>query len=119
MLHGSGMDRRLLIATAIAILIPPTALAAGGGAKKISGSESYIQIEPVLGTRILSSGRRGVLAIECGLDVKDPALRARSSRSPAFGPPMRRPCSPMPQAWGRNLCPTPTTSPPYSSVKPT
>lgn len=75
------MDRRLLIATAIAAALPATALGAGGGEKKTSGSESYVQIEPLLGTTVRSSGRRGVLAVDCGLDVKDPVLRTRAQQS--------------------------------------
>ncbi len=75
------MDRRLLIATAIATALPAVALASGGEKKKTSGSNNYVQMEPLLGTTIRSSGRRGVLAVDCGLDVPDPVLRTLAQQS--------------------------------------
>ena len=75
------MDRRLLIATAIAATLPAVALASGGEKKKTSGSNNYVQMEPLLGTTIRGSGRRGVLAVDCGLDVPDPVLRTLAQQS--------------------------------------
>ena len=75
------MDRRLLIAAAIVAVLPVTAQAAGGGTKKTSGSNNYVQMEPLLGTTLRGSGRRGVLAVDCGLDVPDPVLRTLAQQS--------------------------------------
>ena len=75
------MDRRLLIAAAVAAALPAVALASGGEKKKTSGSNNYVQMEPLLGTTLRGSGRRGVLAVDCGLDVPDPVLRTLAQQS--------------------------------------
>ncbi|MBL8771718.1 MAG: Tat pathway signal protein [Phenylobacterium sp.] len=71
--------RRLLSLAAASTLIPALALAAED--KKKSGGGSYLPLQTLLGTTIRSSGRRGVLAVDCGLDVPDPALRLRAEQS--------------------------------------
>jgi hypothetical protein len=75
------MDRRLLIAAVIAAALPAVALAAGGEKKKTSGNNNYVQMDPLLGTTVRGSGRRGVLAVDCGLDVPDPVLRTLAQQS--------------------------------------
>ena len=74
------MDRRLLIATAVAAALPAVALAAGGE-KKTAVTSNYVKMDPLLGTTIRGSGRRGVLAVDCGLDVPDPVLRTLAQQS--------------------------------------
>ena len=74
------MDRRLLIAVAIVAVLPTAAFSEGSG-KKTTGSTSYIQMDPLLGTTIRGSGRRGVLAVDCGLDVPDATLRTLAQQS--------------------------------------
>lgn len=73
------MDRRLFLA--VAALWPTAAFAAGGGEKKKSGGNSYIAVQTLLGTTRRADGRRGVLSVECGLDVPDGSLRARAEQS--------------------------------------
>lgn len=61
---------------------PAVARASGDKAeKKFSGGASYVQIQTVLGTTRRADGRRGVLSVECGLDVPDAALRERANAS--------------------------------------
>ena len=80
------MDRRRLLARALAL---SAALAAAGTApaawaategekKKKSGGTSYIALETVTATLVRADGHRGVFTIETGLDVPDPALRAKT-----------------------------------------
>jgi hypothetical protein len=76
------MDRRLFLAlTGLAGLAPAAAGASEGGEKKKSGGGSYVQMQTLLGTTLKSSGARGVLSVDCGLDVPDPALRTRAEQS--------------------------------------
>jgi hypothetical protein len=75
------MDRRLLLILFAVAALPAAAQASGGGEKKKSGGGSYVQMETLLGTTLRSTGRRGVLAVDCGLDVPDEALRARAEQS--------------------------------------
>lgn len=76
------MDRRLFLrlagfaATAFA---PGAALA--WEEKKKSGGGSYVPMQTLLGTTIRSGGGRGVLSVDCGLDVPDPALRTLAEQS--------------------------------------
>jgi hypothetical protein len=51
------------------------------GEKKFSGGAAYVPIQTVLGTTKRGDGRRGVLSVECGLDVPDGALRERTYAS--------------------------------------
>src|SRR5688572_24260733 len=74
------MDRRLLL-TLIA-LAPTAALASGKPDKKQQASGgSYVEIQTLLGTTKRGDGRRGVLSVECGLDVPDNGLRERARQS--------------------------------------
>lgn len=77
------MDRRLLFT---ALLAPLAALAAGkarasGGEKKKSGGGTYLQVNTLLGTTVRANGSRGVLSVDCGIDVPDPALRDFAEKS--------------------------------------
>src|SRR5438270_6890021 len=72
------MNRRgLLLALALAAA-PLAARAADGEKKKKSGGVSYIPIETLTGATTRAGGRRGVLTVECGVDIPDGNLRARA-----------------------------------------
>jgi hypothetical protein len=49
--------------------------------KKKGGGISYIQFRTLTATIFRADGRRGVLTVEAGVDVPDPALRDRASIS--------------------------------------
>jgi hypothetical protein len=66
------MTRRALLAAALAAL---PALAVAKEEKKKKGGESYVPIPTLLGTTRRPGGRRGVLTVECGLDIPDGRLR--------------------------------------------
>ncbi|WP_394762006.1 hypothetical protein [Phenylobacterium sp.] len=73
--------RDLLTLIALACALPAPVAAgeekkkSGGDEKKKSGGEDYIPISPITGTTTKSRGRRGVLSVDCGLQVSDPKLR--------------------------------------------
>ena len=76
------MDRRLLLSLIALAAAPGAALAAGGGGeKKKSGGGAYLPISTLLATTLRGGGRRGVLSVDCGLDVPDAALRTRAEQS--------------------------------------
>lgn len=76
------MDRRLFLGLiGLAAALPPAARASGGGEKKKSGGGSYVPIQTLLGTTMRAGGRRGVLSVDCGLDVPDEALRKLAEQS--------------------------------------
>jgi len=69
------MNRRLLLAAAVAAVA--TAARAGEDKKK-AGGESYIQIETLTAYTVKPGARRGVMTVDCGLDVPEGALRERA-----------------------------------------
>jgi flagellar basal body-associated protein FliL len=72
----------LLIASAALLTTARAdASAAGGGEKKKGGGESFIQFPTLTASLIRPGGRRGVLTVEAGLDVRDGALRSRAESS--------------------------------------
>ena len=77
------MDRRNAFRLAAALaLAPALAHASGkGGDKKRAGGLSFLPMATLLGTTIRASGQRGVLSVECGLDVPDEALRHHTEAS--------------------------------------
>jgi hypothetical protein len=75
----SAMRRRALLALiTLAAALP---LAARSEEKKKAGGASYIQINTLTGTTNKGGGRRGVLTVECGLDVPDDKLRELANQS--------------------------------------
>jgi hypothetical protein len=73
------MDRRLFLALiGLTAAAPAAALAEE---KKKSGGGSYVPMQTLLGTTMRASGTRGVLSVDCGLDVPDSALRTRAEQS--------------------------------------
>lgn len=72
------MKRHALLALfALAVALPATA----ADEKKKAGGETYIQINTLTGATNKGGGRRGVLTVECGLDIQDKALRERANLS--------------------------------------
>jgi hypothetical protein len=71
---------RLLILAAAPSGLAQGAWAAADEKKKKSGGVSYIPIETLTGATTRADGRRGVLTVECGLDVPDGNLRARADQ---------------------------------------
>ena len=49
--------------------------------KKKSGGDTYLPMETLTGATTKADGRRGVLTVECGLDVPDGGLRALADAS--------------------------------------
>lgn len=78
----SAMRRRDLLALIVLAYVPAAkAAAADGNAKKKSGGEGYIPLNPITGTTNKSGGRRGVLSVDCGLEIDDPKLREYAEKS--------------------------------------
>lgn len=73
------MDRRRLFLTAASLAALP--VLARAETKKKSGGGSYLAMETLLGTTVRPGGARGVLSVDCGLDVPDPALRDFADKS--------------------------------------
>ncbi|MDP8915902.1 MAG: hypothetical protein M3M95_01615, partial [Pseudomonadota bacterium] len=73
------MSRPLLLLTLAAALVA-TPAAAGGGKKK-GGGAAYLQLPPLTAVVVRPDGRRGVMTVETGVDVKDPSLHARAEAS--------------------------------------
>jgi hypothetical protein len=68
--------RALLVLIALAgSPLVPAAARAGEDKKKKSGGANYIPINPITGTTNKAGGRRGVLSVDCGLEVEDGKLR--------------------------------------------
>ena len=64
-----------MIALAPPSLAPLAVRAGEESKKKKSGGLNYIPINPITGTTNKAGGRRGVLSVDCGLQVDDPKLR--------------------------------------------
>src|SRR3712207_3945694 len=69
------MSRRHLTVLAISAALLGGPVAAKE--RKKGGGETFLQMSPMAAIAFRPDGRRGVLSIEAGLDVKDDALRAR------------------------------------------
>jgi hypothetical protein len=72
--------REFLALIALAADLPCAALA-GEEKKKKSGGPNYIQVDTLTGTTTRSGGRRGVLTVDCGLEVEDAKLHAYAEAS--------------------------------------
>lgn len=70
------MKRRLLLAFAALAVFP--AGAAAGEDKKKTGGETYIPINTLTAYLMRPGSRRGVITVDCGLDIPDAGLRARA-----------------------------------------
>jgi len=72
--------RELLVLIALAGFMP-SAVLADEKQKKKSGGENYIPLNPVTATTNKGGGRRGVLSVDCGLEIDDPKLREFADQS--------------------------------------
>ena len=97
------MDRRLFIVASIAACSTPVAALAAGGEKKTSGGGNYVPIQTLMGTTVRGNGRRGVLSVDCGLEIPDAALRTRAEQS---APRLRAAYLQSVQAYAAGLGPT-------------
>ena len=71
------MRRRQIIGLfALAAALPGVAW---GETKKKAGGETYLQIDTITGSTTKGGGRRGVLTVECGLDIPNAKLRERAN----------------------------------------
>jgi hypothetical protein len=77
--------RDLLILLALAAA-PQAALAEADKKKKKTSGVSYLPMETLTGAVTRRDGRRGVLTVECGLDVPERDLRTRAD---GFAPRLR------------------------------
>ncbi|CAN7170461.1 Tat pathway signal protein [Phenylobacterium sp. LjRoot219] len=73
------MKRRLFVALlATSAALPLAARASDKGEKKPSGGDNYVRINTVTAYTTRPGARRGVMTVDCGLDIPDPALRQRA-----------------------------------------
>jgi len=75
------MNRRLFAAAAVAALVPALGLAQEQQQHKKGGGASFIELDPLSATILRPDGRRGVMTVDVGIDVPDPALHARAAQS--------------------------------------
>ena len=75
------MSLRLALPLLFAAVLAATPASAGGGGKKKGGGVSYLQLPPLTAVVARPGGRRGVMTVETGVDVKDPALHERAAAS--------------------------------------
>jgi hypothetical protein len=76
------MNRRGLIVAGLAgLLAPGLALAQEKATHKKGGGLSYIQLDTLSATITRINGRRGVMTVECGVDIADAGLHARAAQS--------------------------------------
>jgi hypothetical protein len=73
--------RRRYVLTLIALTAAAPFAARAGEEKKKSGGANYIPINPITGTTNKAGGRRGVLSVDCGLEVEDGKLRDYAEKS--------------------------------------
>ena len=74
------MRRRDLLAL-LALAAAPAAARAAEDKKKKSGGPGYLQIDTLTGTTHKADGRRGVLTVDCGLQIEDGKLRDYAEKS--------------------------------------
>lgn len=75
------MKRRLLVALiAAGAALPLAGHASGGGEKKaVAGpGDTYVKINTLTAYTTRPGQRRGVMTVDCGLDIPDAALRQRA-----------------------------------------
>ena len=75
------MNRRGLIVAGLAATLAPGAAHAQEATHKKGGGLSFIQLDPLSATVTRANGRRGVMTVECGIDVADAGLHARAAQS--------------------------------------
>ncbi|WP_269515061.1 Tat pathway signal protein [Brevundimonas subvibrioides] len=71
------MNRRALLAAPLALAATPALASEGGGAP----ASTYLRYPTITANTFRPDGRRGVMTIEAGVDVADPALLLRARQS--------------------------------------
>jgi len=74
----------LVLAAALAggpLVMPSAAFAGHGGEKKEEKAVTYFALDPINAVVLRRDGRRGVMTMETGLEVKDEALMKRAQAS--------------------------------------
>lgn len=71
------MKRRLFLALAALSALAPVAARAGEDKKK-AGGESYIPISTLTAYTNRPDARRGIMTVDCGIDIPDAGLRQRA-----------------------------------------
>jgi hypothetical protein len=74
------MDRRALLAAPLVLAAATPALAGGGGGSTAS-TGGYLRYPTITATTMRSDGRRGVMTVETGVDVSDPAMHLRAQQA--------------------------------------
>jgi len=74
-------DLIALLAFAPSLGISGAARAAEDKKKKKSGGADYLPVDAITGTTNKAGGRRGVLSVDCGLQIEDPKLREYADKS--------------------------------------
>ena len=74
------MNRRFALAAAL-VLAPTLVRAQAADKRKRGGGESFLQLDTLTATVMRAAGRRGVMTVEAGVDVPDPALRLRAQQT--------------------------------------
>ena len=74
------MRRRQIIASLLLIAAAPGIARANEG-KKEEKPVTYFQLEPINAIVLRRDGRRGVMTLETGLDVRDPVLMKKAQAS--------------------------------------
>ena len=75
------MRRRFFLLAALAIAPSLARASGGGGEKKTTGGTNYLPMRALTGTINKPGGRRGVMSVECGLEVNDTGLREKAEKS--------------------------------------
>jgi hypothetical protein len=75
------MNRRGLIVAGLAGAFAPGLALAQEATHKKGGGLSFIQLDTLSATIVRADGRRGVMTVECGVDVLDAGLHARAAQS--------------------------------------
>lgn len=71
------MNRRALLAAPLALAATPALASEGGG----TPTSTFIRYPMITANTFRSDGRRGVMTVETGIDVADPALLLRAQQS--------------------------------------
>lgn len=75
------MHRRALLIAPLALAATPALAAGGGGGGTAAPADTWIRYPTVTATTVRHDGRRGVMTVDAGVDVADPALNLRARQS--------------------------------------
>ena len=75
------MNRRALLAAPLALAATPALASSGGGGGGGSSTSTVLRYPTITANTFTSDGRRGVMTVETGVDIADPALLLRAQQS--------------------------------------